>query len=225
MDAISQTTFSRAFFNENVWILIEITYSFSNFNGCSVKVWKKNFVPHFIMSSYSLSCYTHIYINIMRLMHSYPLHNTCCTMLEACTCNFDTWTYKHVNCWSATWFIKIWSAILYDVICVKHLHEELCKKAGPRLNKKTVFPVISISIIKIRWSWDCVTFMMGIPIQIRHLYIETCHMSYSMVGTVPAHIYIYIHTYIYIYIYVYIICVCVCVCGCLCVWTGTWRFK
>ena len=46
--------------------------------------------------------------------------------------------------------------------------------SGPHLNIKTVFTGMLISIIKIRWSWDCLLFMMGMPILVRQrLYIET----------------------------------------------------
>ena len=45
---------------------------------------------------------------------------------------------------------------------------------GPHLNIKTIFPGMETIIIKIRWSWECLIFIMGIPILIRlHLYIET----------------------------------------------------
>ena len=38
---------------------------------------------------------------------------------------------------------------------------------------KTVFPGMEIYIIKLRWLWDCLSFIMGIPILVRHnLYIE-----------------------------------------------------
>ena len=40
-----------------------------------------------------------------------------------------------------------------------------------RSNIKTVFPYMGNSIIKIRWPWDSLFFIMGIPV--RHLYIET----------------------------------------------------
>ena len=44
---------------------------------------------------------------------------------------------------------------------------------GPRLNIKTVFSGIRISIIKKRRSWHSFTFIMSVPILIkRHLYIE-----------------------------------------------------
>ena len=44
---------------------------------------------------------------------------------------------------------------------------------GPRLNIKTVFPGIGISMLKIRQLQDCLIFNMGIPILVKqHLYIE-----------------------------------------------------
>ena len=47
------------------------------------------------------------------------------------------------------------------------------RTAGCYLNIKTFFPSMGISIIKMRWSWDCPTFIMGIYIMVRqHIYIE-----------------------------------------------------
>ena len=44
---------------------------------------------------------------------------------------------------------------------------------GPRLNVNPVFPGVGIAITKIRRSWDCLIFIMGIPILVRrHRYIE-----------------------------------------------------
>ena len=43
----------------------------------------------------------------------------------------------------------------------------------PHLNIKIVFQAMGISIIKIRWLWDHLIFIMGMPILERHLYIET----------------------------------------------------
>ena len=49
---------------------------------------------------------------------------------------------------------------------------------GPRLNIKTVFLCIGISMIKIRRSWDRLIFIMGIPILVRwHLYIGSPLLS------------------------------------------------
>ena len=59
--------------------------------------------------------------------------------------------------------------------CIKMFHS-LCDElpAGLRLNIKTVFPGMGVSIINIRRSWDRLIFIMGIPILVRlHLYIET----------------------------------------------------
>ena len=42
-----------------------------------------------------------------------------------------------------------------------------------RLDTKTVFPCIGISIVKIKRSWDRLIFITGIPIPVRHLYIDT----------------------------------------------------
>ena len=43
-----------------------------------------------------------------------------------------------------------------------------------RLNTKTVFPCIGISIVKIKRSWDRLIFITGIPIPVRrHLKIDT----------------------------------------------------
>ena len=45
--------------------------------------------------------------------------------------------------------------------------------SGPCLNIMTVFPGMGIYIIKKKWSWDCLIFIMGIPTLVRgYLYIE-----------------------------------------------------
>ena len=41
-------------------------------------------------------------------------------------------------------------------------------RPGVHFNIKIVFPGMAISIRKIRQSWDCLIFIMGIPILIRH---------------------------------------------------------
>ena len=44
---------------------------------------------------------------------------------------------------------------------------------SPRFNIKSVFPGMGISIINIRRSWDCLIYIMGIPLLARrYLYIE-----------------------------------------------------
>ena len=51
---------------------------------------------------------------------------------------------------------------------------KLCKQFGHRFNIKTIFPGITISIIKIRRLWDHLFCIMGIRILVeRHLYIES----------------------------------------------------
>ena len=58
------------------------------------------------------------------------------------------------------WLQKFWCGSPFD-------------RKGPHLNINTVFLVIKISFIKIRW-WDGLIFTMGIPMLVRrHLYIET----------------------------------------------------
>ena len=47
------------------------------------------------------------------------------------------------------------------------LMAELCWLPGPRLNIKTIFPNMGISMLKIRWSQDCLIFNMGIPTLVR----------------------------------------------------------
>ena len=48
------------------------------------------------------------------------------------------------------------------------------KQPGPRFNIATIFPGVWIPVIKIRWSWDCLIFMIGTPTLVRrHVYIET----------------------------------------------------
>ena len=54
-----------------------------------------------------------------------------------------------------------------------HLSHPGCWYPGPCLNIKTVFPGMGIPMLKIRQSWDCLTFNMGIPILVGwQLYIE-----------------------------------------------------
>ena len=46
-------------------------------------------------------------------------------------------------------------------------------KSCPHLNVNIVFPGMVISIIKIKWSWDHLIFIMRIPVLVRqHFYIE-----------------------------------------------------
>ena len=47
------------------------------------------------------------------------------------------------------------------------LMAELCWLPGPRLNIKTIFPSMGISMLKIRWSQDCLIFNMGIRTLVR----------------------------------------------------------
>ena len=61
-------------------------------------------------------------------------------------------------------------SIQYDIM----LHHVIQRTPVPSLNIKMVFPSMGISIIVIRWSWDRLIFIMGIPILVRwHHYIET----------------------------------------------------
>ena len=47
--------------------------------------------------------------------------------------------------------------------------------SGAHLNIIIIFLGRVIPIINIRWVWDCLVFIMGIPILVRwHLYIEAC---------------------------------------------------
>ena len=49
---------------------------------------------------------------------------------------------------------------------------------GPVLILWLSFPGMGILVLKIRWSWDCLIFNMGIPIRVWWpLYIETAHCS------------------------------------------------
>ena len=53
-------------------------------------------------------------------------------------------------------------------------HDQLhWKSSGPCLSIKAVFPGMGLSIVKIRRSWHCLIFNIGIPILVRqHLYIK-----------------------------------------------------
>ena len=52
-------------------------------------------------------------------------------------------------------------------------YSSCCRKPGPRRNIKTVSTGVVIFILKIRRSWGCHTFKMGIPVLvIRHLCID-----------------------------------------------------
>ena len=46
-------------------------------------------------------------------------------------------------------------------------------RPGTRLNRKTLLSRYGIPMLKIRRSWHSLIFNMGIPIMVRHLYIET----------------------------------------------------
>ena len=59
----------------------EITYSFPNFNGCTVEVWERinNFNPHFIMGGNYLSMLGLKLIHVSKRGHRY--HGCCCLQL------------------------------------------------------------------------------------------------------------------------------------------------
>ena len=63
------------------------------------------------------------------------------------------------------------------------------KQPGPRLNIKTIFPVMGTPMLKIRRSRDCLNFNMGIPKLVRRrLYIETApryHVPFGGRGFLP----------------------------------------
>ena len=59
-----------------------------------------------------------------------------------------------------------------DCHCYRHRHTSTRLKPVPRLNIKTVFPGMGISIIKVRWSWDHLIIIMGIPTPKDDIYIE-----------------------------------------------------
>ena len=50
------------------------------------------------------------------------------------------------------------------------LSRHFIKEPVPRLSVKTVFPGVGISIVKIGRSWDCLIFMMGIPLPVKSAY-------------------------------------------------------
>ena len=56
-------------------------------------------------------------------------------------------------------------------------HSGLSTAPGPCLNIKTVFPGMGIPMLKIRRSQDRLIFNMGIPLPVRHLYIEAAPES------------------------------------------------
>ena len=61
-------------------------------------------------------------------------------------------SYSEDHCWSAgTWWLHTWRA---------------------PSQYKGCFPGMGISIIKIRWAWDLLIFIMAIPIVVRQLYID-----------------------------------------------------
>ena len=59
---------------------------------------------------------------------------------------------------------------------------------GSRLIIKTIFLGMGISIIKIRWSWDHIIFIMGIPlacrVERRHLYIKQSDTKPNLVAKI-----------------------------------------
>ena len=59
--------------------------------------------------------------------------------------------------------------------CQTTLHTtQVIESSGPCLNIKTAFQCISISIMKIGWSWDCLIFILENPVLLWWcLYIET----------------------------------------------------
>ena len=60
------------------------------------------------------------------------------------------------------------------------------ERTGPRLNIKTIFTGMGMSIMKIRLSWDPLIFIMGIPLLIRrHHYIEAAKVVYDFFAASP----------------------------------------
>ena len=65
---------------------------------------------------------------------------------------------KYILCflkWSAAW----------QGVTVTLLYHNMGSNTGPRLNIKTVFPGMGISIIKIKGSWDNLIFIIGIHME------------------------------------------------------------
>ena len=71
-------------------------------------------------------------------------------------------------------FVLIFNLHFAYVNATQLSHFHFNKRPGPRLNIKTVFWGVGISIIKIRRALDSLIFTMGIPMLVRrHIYIET----------------------------------------------------
>ena len=69
--------------------------------------------------------------------------------------------------------ILFWGEICRDFpYCSSPMVDSRKNTPGP-LNIKTVFPGMEISIMKIRRSSDSLIFIIGIPVLVRHCYIET----------------------------------------------------
>ena len=60
------------------------------------------------------------------------------------------------------WYRKSFFAMTssYAAMYVEQV-QNVWKRTGPRINIKTVFPDVVISVITIRWSWDRLIFIMG----------------------------------------------------------------
>ena len=96
--------------------------------------------------------------------------------------NWSWWTATLFSWWRNVTMVGTWGrqnaprslVPSQETMCSLYGKEFLeISQSGPRLNKKTVFPGIGIPMLKIRRSWDCLIFNMGIPILISwYLYVE-----------------------------------------------------
>ena len=78
--------------------------------------------------------------------------------------------------WGIDWqclYIATAACILWASCLSLGKYSSIGELPGPCFDTKTVFPIMKIPMIKIRWLWYHLFYMMGIPILVRwYLYIE-----------------------------------------------------
>ena len=93
-------------------------------------------------------------------------------------CPLYVWRTPSVQAYISQHLVKKCSRWLTHCLLLFLSHNSTDKQPGPRLNVKTVFPGMGISMLNIRRRWDRLIFNMGILIVVRlHFYIETSPWS------------------------------------------------
>ena len=84
-----------------------------------------------------------------------------------------TWGQFHKKCSRSV--IRRFNCILNYIVATTIKFARGTMTPGLYFNIRITFPVIGVHILKIRWSWYCLIFIMGIPLPVRwDLYTEMC---------------------------------------------------